>query len=279
MPIPDPTVVRRQLGRHLRRFRDAARKTDADIDESGLMSRTKLWRIETGRVAAKPNDVRGLCWLYGVDAISADALAALALGTKAHGYWEDYTDVTASRFNLYQDLESVASEVRVYDPESIHPLLQTPAYACAQRRAANPGAAEKDMRGRTKLLLERQEAFHSRKPRPRLVAVLSDGALARLVDNRNTMAGQLARLRELNRLEQVDIRVLPWSAGAHPAMHVGPFTIMDFDCDDDPAVVCAGTLTGARYLEKPCELSIYRSAFSWTYRESHSVGKQHSAEL
>jgi len=81
MPIQGSTVIRRQLGRRLRKLRDAAGKTERDVEEAGLASRTKLWRIEAGKVGVRIADVRTLCWLYGADQATTDALAALATGT------------------------------------------------------------------------------------------------------------------------------------------------------------------------------------------------------
>src|SRR5213080_4915254 len=98
MPISGSTVVRRQLGRRLRRMRDAAGKTERDVEEAGLASRAKLWRIETGKTAIRIADVRALCWLYGADGPTTDALAALAAGTSARGWWEDYGDVLPDWF-------------------------------------------------------------------------------------------------------------------------------------------------------------------------------------
>ncbi len=74
------------------------------------------------------------------------------------------------------------------------------------------------------------------------------------------MAEQRQRLQELNELGHVEIRVLPWEVGAHAAM-VSPFTILDFDDPDDPAVVYLESQTGARYLEKSEELAEYRRIF------------------
>src|SRR6266511_2976052 len=53
MPLQGPTVVRRQLGRRLRRLREAAGKTERDLEEANLVSRAKLWRIESGRTPVK----------------------------------------------------------------------------------------------------------------------------------------------------------------------------------------------------------------------------------
>jgi hypothetical protein len=74
-------------------------------------------------------------------------------------------------------------------------------------------------------------------------------------------------MHELNRLPHVDIWIIPWEACAHAAM-VGPFTILDFDDPDDPAVVYLETQTGARYLEKPEELDEYRRIFHLVYQKT-----------
>src|SRR5215813_1406259 len=126
MPIQGSTVVRRQLGRRLRRLREAAGKTERDVEEANLASRAKLWRIETGKTPVKVADVRALCWLYGADTATTDALAGLAIGTAAQGWWEDYGDAVSDWFGLYVGLEAAATEIRLYDPELVHGLLQTP---------------------------------------------------------------------------------------------------------------------------------------------------------
>src|SRR6266496_3104141 len=128
MPISGSTVVRRQLGRRLRRLREVAGKTDRDVEEATLASRTKLWRIESGKAPVKVADVRALCWLYGADQATTEALASLAMATVAQGWWEDYGDSLPGWFSLYIGLEAAATEIYIYDPELIHGLLQTPSY-------------------------------------------------------------------------------------------------------------------------------------------------------
>src|SRR5262245_10721141 len=109
MPISGSTVVRRQLGRQLRRLREAAGKTDRDIEEANLASRAKLWRIESGKTPVKVADVRALCWLYGADERTTNRLAELAVGTSSQGWLEDYHDVLPSWFSLYLGLEATAT--------------------------------------------------------------------------------------------------------------------------------------------------------------------------
>src|SRR5947209_993640 len=73
-----------------------------------------------------------------------------------------------------------------------------------------------------KLRAERQLSLTTRVPPLALTAVLGAGVLARPVGGPDVMAEQIARLKELNALDNVDIRVLPWQVGAHAAM-VGAF--------------------------------------------------------
>lgn len=268
MPLAGSTVARRQLGRHLRRLRHGAGKTEADVEEANLSSRVKLWRIETGKVAVKVGDVRGLCWLYGADMKTTETLSMLAQGTREHDWWEDYGQ---DWFSLHLSLEEIADEMRTYNAELVHDLLQTPEYAHAIQRAVQPDAPDEFIRSQVKLQAERQQQLLGRRPPQRLVAVLGAGALARPVGGAAVMAGQLTCLHDLNRRDNVDIRVLPWDAGAHPAMRVGAFTILDFHHADDPAVVHAETQTGARYLEKPEELTEYRRVFDLIYRKTTPI--------
>ncbi|OLE25680.1 MAG: hypothetical protein AUG44_15250 [Actinobacteria bacterium 13_1_20CM_3_71_11] len=268
MPISGSTVIRRQLGRRLRRLRDTAGKTERDVEEAGLASRAKLWRIEAGRTNVKIADVRTLCWLYGADQQTTDALAALATGTSQQGWWEDYGDVLADWFGLYVGLEAAATEVRMYDPELVPGLLQTPAYLRALFTDSGVDATEAAIQRQIKLRQERQQTITVRTPPLALTVILGAGVLARRVGGETVMAEQIAHLRELNKLAHVDIRVMPWEAGGHAAMHIGAFAILDFADPDDPPVVYLESHTGARYLEKPEELTEYRKVYDLIFKKT-----------
>jgi len=271
MPITGSTVVRRQLGRQLRRLRDASSKTEQDVVEAGLASRAKLWRIESGKTAIKIGDVRALCWLYKVDQATTDALAELAKGTSTRGWWEEYSDVLPDWFGLYVGLEAAASEIRVYEPELVHGLLQTPNYLRALVIDSGFDLDEGTIQRQIKLRQERQQALTIRTPPLRITAILGAAVLARPVGSKATMKEQVARQLELDELDHVDIRVMPWNAGGHAAMHIGGFAILDFPDPDDPAVVYLESHTGARYLEKPEELTEYRKIYDLIYKKTVPV--------
>ncbi len=261
MPVTGTTVVRRQLGRRLRRLRDAAGKTVADVEAARLVSAAKLWRIETGKTPVKIADVRGLCWLYGADEQTADTLSALALGTEGQGWWEDYSDVMEAGIALFIGLEEVADEIRTYEAELVPGLFQTADYTRAVNRAERPDWAESAIDRRVALRQERQRKVLGRNgSSPQIAAVLNAAVLSRQVGGPEVMTAQVGRLHELAALDHIDIRVLPWDAGAHAAM-AGSFTILEFANPDDPAVAHADSYVGARYVEDPKQVDEYRTVF------------------
>ncbi len=258
MPTPGSTVVRRQLGVRLRRLRNADGKTERDVEEASLASRTKLWKIETGKAPVKVADVRALCWLYGADASITDALAELALGTSQEEWW-DATPMIPDWFKLYVGLEASALRISSYDGEIVPGELQTEQYARAVFAAEQPPDPEAADR-HVKLRMQRQQTLFGRQPAPRLVTVLGEGALTRPVGGEAVLRDQIEHLRRAAREDNVQVRVLPWSVGAHAAM-AGAFRILDFDDPEDPDVVYLESHVGALYLEEPGEVEEYRRIF------------------
>jgi transcriptional regulator with XRE-family HTH domain len=260
------TVVRRQLGRKLRRFREEAGKSHADVEAAQIASSTKLWRIESGRIAVKPGDIWALARLYDVSNQITDALVSLAAGTRDDGWWEELTAAVPDELGLYAGLEGTASSIRSYHPELIHPLLQTPEYARAIVLAdQRPGV--KNIEQRLEFRERRARCFLSGKNPARILAVLSAGALSLVVGSAEVMKSQIAYLQTLSASERIAVRILPWTAGAHPAME-GAFTILGFDDPDDPALVYVETRLGARYLEQIAQVKEYRRIFGVLHSKS-----------
>jgi transcriptional regulator with XRE-family HTH domain len=261
-------VLRRQLGRRLRQLRKAAGKTETDVDEAGLASRVKLWRIETGKVTVKVGDVRGLCWLYDADQATTEMLSRWAFAVRQTGWWEDFDRPLPIHDRLYLDLEATAQHLYVYDVRLIPDLLHTPDYARAQYLAVYPEATESDVVSYLKHHQERQTALVQRTPPLRLTAVLDDSVLSRPVGGPGCMHAQIQQLRELTDHIHIDLRYIPGPVGAHPAMRVGGFTLLEFTGPDDPDVVYLESHTGARYLELASEVTEYRRIFATVYSNS-----------
>jgi transcriptional regulator with XRE-family HTH domain len=259
MPVTGQRVVRRALGRRLTRLRIASGRSRRDVVEAKLgISEPTLHRIETGKVPVTAANVRALCWLYGVDQSVTDALAELAVGTSQEEWW-DTSPVIPDWFKLYVGLEASASQISSYDGEIIPGELQTEEYAGAVFGAAQLADADAAQR-QVKLRMQRQRTLFARKPPPRLVAILGEGTLTRPVGGEAVLMAQIAHLRKMAKSPKVEVRVLPWSVGAHAAM-AGAFRILDFDDPDDPNVVYLESDVGALYLEEPPEVDEYRRIF------------------
>lgn len=266
MPVTGQRVVRRALGRRLTRLRTASGKSRREVAEARLgISEPTLHRIETGKVPVTVANVRALCWLYGADQSITDALAELALGTSQQEWW-DASPVIPDWFKLYVGLEVSASVIRSYDGEVVPGELQTEQYARAVFGAEQPAEIEAAER-QVKLRMQRQRTLFARKPAPHLITVLGEGVLSRPVGGEAVLQAQIAHLKRLSRNDNIEIKVLRFSAGAHAAM-AGAFRILDFDDPEDPDVVYLESHVGAMYLEEKAEVDEYRRIFDLICRQA-----------
>jgi Domain of unknown function (DUF5753) len=85
---------------------------------------------------------------------------------------------------------------------------------------------------------------------------VDEAALRRPVGGPKVMRAQLERLIEATSLPNVTLQVLPFEAGAHPAM-VGAFSILRFLDQELPDVVYVEHLNNASYLDKRDEVERY----------------------
>jgi hypothetical protein len=249
-----PTVVRRQLGRTLKRIRVAAGvSVDQVVAHRELgISRAKLYRMEAGQHPVKPQDVMVLCQYLGAPQEETRRLVSLALATQA-----PHDTGIPAWFQLFRDLEQVTSRIRAYDGELVPGLLQTAEYARAVYRAVRPEESEEAVEHQVALRMERQERFFDRDPAPRFTALIDEAVLTRRVGGRDVVREQTEHLHRLNQRGAVDIRLLPFAAGAHAAM-TGAFQILEFQDPEDLDLVYLEPHIGGRYLQKPEVTAEYR---------------------
>ncbi|MDQ1537154.1 MAG: hypothetical protein QOE58_1547, partial [Actinomycetota bacterium] len=263
-------VMRRSLGRRLKALRHAAGKTAADVQMAQLASTAKLNRVENGSSqGVKVADVIALCQFYGADRETSDALVELAKSTNADGWWEDFGDVMPTWFGTFVELEAAATRLHVYDPELVYGLLQTPAYQRAVFEAA-PWLDAGVVEGRARLRTQRQRAAFERTPPLEMTFVMGQGVLERLVGGPDVADAQRQYLVDQTQLPHMELRVLPWSAGAHPCM-TGPFVILGFDSADDPDVLYLEQASAARYIEQERTVTEYRRLFDAACRKSIAI--------
>lgn len=267
VPGPGSLLARRQLGRRLRLLRKAAGKTLGDVETAGIGSVSKLYRLESGQAAVRPGDVRELCVLYGAPDEALEGLLALARASKAGNWQEHYADVLLPGFGLYLDIEATARTLRTYDAELIHGLLQTPDYTSAVIDV-DPDISRAQHARLLERRLTRQRATLGANPPLQVTQILGQAALTRVIGSSEIMAAQLEHLRQLNRRENVEIRILPWESGAHRALAGGPFTIMTFAGAADPDIVYVESLIVTQYFEDETQLRAHRWLWDTLVRKS-----------
>jgi len=255
-----PTVRRRRLALELRRLREAAKLTCEEVAENLECSASKISRVETGRVSVSPRDVRDMLALYKVPEDQRESLVQLARDSRQKGWWHAYSDTIQPQFATYVGLESAASEIRVYEVNIIPGLLQTEDYARTMMRSGTMNGSHEDVERKVALRMARQPALTRDDP-PMLWTVVDEAALRRRVGGTELMRAQLEHVLELSGLKNVAMQVIPFGAGAHPAMG-RPFVILVFPERVDPDVVYLEDLTSTLYLEDVDEVDRYNVFFN-----------------
>jgi Domain of unknown function (DUF5753)/Helix-turn-helix domain len=251
-----PTVRRMLLGAQLRRMRTEAGITREQAGEAIRGSEWKIHRLENGQTGYKERDIADLVALYGVtDPVEIANFITMAREANQPGWWNAYSDVLPQWFRAYVDLEAVAAQVRTYEGQLVPGLLQTEAYMRALMRGTQLNDSPEELERRVQVRLARQRLL-TREGGPRLWAVVDEAALRRRVGGRAVMRDQLERLIEVTELPSVTLQVLPYGAGAHPAM-VGAFSILRFPNEELPDVVYLEHLTNALYLDRPQDVDQY----------------------
>jgi transcriptional regulator with XRE-family HTH domain len=259
-PVPEvrsPTLRRRELGTLLRTLRQQQGLTVEQVAEQLLCSPSKVSRMETGQRGVTRRDIRDLCELYSVsDEETVGRLTNLAREGKEHGWWQPY----GLDYATYVDLEEAAASLRYYQSSLVPGILQTPDYARAVHEAGvqeyAPGRIDEhvDVRMRRQRLL-------TQVPPLKVSIVLDEAVLHRSVGGSAVMAEQLGHLAERATLPSVSIQVIPFSAGAHPAMD-SMFDILEFRESALPSVVYVEGLMGWLYIEQSEDISRYVKVFN-----------------
>jgi len=244
----------------LKRLREAAGLSQEAVAEQLDWHPTKLMRIETGRTAPHPNDVRLMAEVYGTtDRDQVQALVKLARDARQRGWWYSYRDVLLNRYDFFIGLESEAASIQIFALAMIPGLLQTEDYARALIRGGPQELTSDEVEGRVEVRMTRQRVL-ARDDRPQLWVIMDEAVIRRVVGGPAGMRAQLEHLISAGEQGKTTIQVVPYGAGPHPGME-GPFMILGFDELLEPDVVYLETVGGNLYVDKPEESRLYANAF------------------
>ncbi|GGV73432.1 helix-turn-helix domain-containing protein [Streptomyces griseoloalbus] len=256
-----PSVLRMILGRQLEELRTRAGLTYEEAGAAIGVSHSTIRRMEAAKVARlRLADAEKLLRVYGVtDEQEIDTFLKSVREANKRGWWHTYRDVMPDWFAAYLSLEQAALQIRAYESQFVHGLLQTQAYARALLTAGNPHAPAEATARRVALRMRRQELLRRRTP-PRVWVVMDETVLRWPVGGADVMRAQIDHLIEVQRLPHVTLQIMPFVNGPHPAMRAGAFQLFRFRARELPDVVYLDGLVGAVYLDKGDDVVVYREA-------------------
>jgi transcriptional regulator with XRE-family HTH domain len=246
-----PLASRRELGVLLRALREERGITVEQAAERLLCSPRKINQIESSFRSGTLRDVRDLCDLYGVTKETQGMhLMQLARNSKQQGWYESYN--ADPRWSPYIDFENEASLIKLYHSAVLPGMMQTAEYTRALHQNSPHNFTAERVEQFTEVRLRRQRILTRPDP-PRFWAILDEAALRRSVGGLAAMRDQLTHIIDMSTLPNVTLQVIPFDAGAHPAMD-SSFTILEFN-EPVPAMVYAEGLPGFFYMEKPADVA------------------------
>ncbi|GAT65930.1 helix-turn-helix domain-containing protein [Planomonospora sp. ID91781] len=255
-----PTARHRRLMAELNRLRENSGLSRVEVAERIGSTDTTIWRYETGLTRPKPTDVAALTTVYGVTGQERDSLVQMAREARQRGWWHRHRQALKPGFDSYIGLEAEASVVRSYEPLVVPGLMQTEPYARAVIEATSITHTPSEVDEKVSVRISRQRLLHGSSDPIQLVAVLDEAVLRRRVGGREVMREQLERLVDLGRLPNVEIRVIPFSAGAHAAVD-GKFCLLSFPEPEDPDLVYLEQAASGLVPEDPEEVRRYTLMF------------------
>lgn len=246
MPGPkdlDPsTSPRALLGAELRHAREKAGLSQEELGGRLFVSGSFIGQLEAGTRRMQREYAALLDDALGTEDFFRRNCAASAKSK----YPEHFAEAA--------EAEGSATAIKEYASMLIPGLLQTPSYARAVCRAYQPTATDEVIDELVTARMQRARMLAD-PTEPMLWAVIDESALRRATGGREVMAGALRHIAALMRENRVIVQVLPFDAGAHPAMQ-GCVKLMDF-AGAPPLVYLEGVGTG-RVDDDPATVGRYR---------------------
>lgn len=257
------TIRSRELGRQLRRHREARGLKQPYVAEHLGLSVPSISRIEDGTKAPTPEEVAGMLALYGVVGAQREAILDLARAPHELGWWQK----GATSYKTVWSLEPLACTVTSHQADLIPGLLQTPEYVEAIMRSVGT-ISEADMPELVRARLARRHVLFRDDP-VHLMAFVGEVALYRIYGSLAVQHRQLAYLLKMMERPNIVIRIVP-------VVGVGMTSVENFLLFRFPAgppIVHVENQTSNLYLEAPADIKRYDDAVHGLMRSALDTGE------
>ncbi|MBR7675765.1 helix-turn-helix domain-containing protein [Streptomyces daliensis] len=273
-----------QIARGLVALRERCGLTQVQVAAKAGVSGTTVSRYEMWQDRARIRwaTVKALADACEATEAEREALVRIAR-QQPEGWWLGNSAVPEWMDPLVS-FEQAAGYEHVYANTVVPGLLQTRAYATAIHQASELRISHDRVEAMVEARMQRQEVLHREEQALHLWVVLDEAALRRTVGDGEVMREQLSHLHGMAQRPNIDVQVLPFSAGAHAAGS-GHFVILGRDDERDPlnsmAVVYIEMRNRGLYLDLADDVSGYKLTFDYLRSQASdtSVSLQTVAEV
>ncbi|MEU8137220.1 helix-turn-helix domain-containing protein [Streptodolium elevatio] len=269
-----PSYARRRLGAALKSLRGGTGMSLENVAEVCGWDKSKLSRIENARVSLSRHDLHKLIDLYEAPCEELRRLETWMEDSRGPRWWTEYADILTAPYEELISLEGEASTIYTVNSCLIPGLLQSSAYAHATIMGSPFVPDIDDADALTQLRMKRQRILTGESP-VEFTAIVSEASLHAEIGGVEVLRGQLEHLLVLGRLQNVQIRVVPFSATASTL--VGAFTLVDFAGASEPSVVYVEYHGGAQFKDGERDVRRYRRSVEHVC--GHALGGDESLQL
>ncbi|WP_093267321.1 helix-turn-helix domain-containing protein [Saccharopolyspora shandongensis] len=224
-----------------------------------------LSRWETGDRCPKPADVARILTTLGVTGERYDEIVDMTRNTSAPHWLAVSLPEQRQQLAALLEFERTATAITQAAPLLIPGLLQTTAYVRAIMTGG--GVPLGEIETRIAVRAGRREAITRQENPVRLAVAIGEAALRQVLGGPNVMADQMDHLLLMSERENVDLRVVPFASGWHPALE-GLFILIESE-ESRPVVQLENRRSGL-YLHEPDDVEIYRQAADMVFKAALS---------
>ncbi|MFI0940266.1 helix-turn-helix domain-containing protein [Streptomyces sp. NPDC021020] len=254
-----PTVRSRRLGAALREYRLAAKLEQLQVAEVIAASQTRVSRIETGHVTARPIEIRAMLDAFGVaDLDIRKKLEDMSRASYRRGWWLEHSAYLRPDYLDHISLEDDATYIREWQPVVVPGLLQTPAYAEAVITASPSFVAPERVEHLIRVRQTRQAKIAP--GAANYTAIVWEPVVVHPLVDPKAHIEQLQHILTVTERQNVTVQVMPFAAGA---LAGAASAFSSFSFDDEPIVeaVTMDNVRGTSVLEAPADLAAYTNVF------------------
>jgi transcriptional regulator with XRE-family HTH domain len=258
-----------ELGVRLKKHREDRRLAVAAVAKDLKLHQGNLTSAENGRKKITETNLARLGAYYELDAQEISDLQALRIAAERTEWYHEYAWLFGDDFQRYLGLEAGAASLALYHNALVFGMLQTEAYATAVIRSGAACFRMSEVEPRKEVRLARQKRLTG-PGAMRLNALFGEAVLRQEVGGRDVMREQLEHLAQMAAEPNIEIRILPFSVGAYPAVG-GPYSIMSFDSEWLPDIVWQELMTQTLSVDRPRPVTDYSFALRETFTMAMSA--------